>query len=134
MVSVARSSRLIVGAEVVIQRNWETMQEFADELPFADRYCSDGLEVYGDLLWPPNPQGKGSEHVVSEGKEETHTIESVNADLRTYLGRLKRKSRCFSRCLYALRRAIRLFVWHYNKRQRAINANPRLKGNLSLLF
>jgi len=27
-----------------------------------------------------------------------------------------------------------LFVWHYNRRQRAILANPRLKNNLSLLF
>ena len=134
MLSVARSSRLIVGADAVTHRDWETMQEFADELPAASRYCSDGLEVYSDLLWPPNQEGKKSEHVVSEGKEETYTIESVNADLRTYLGRLKRKSRCFSQCINALRRAIRLFVWYYNKRQRAINANPHLKGNLSLLF
>lgn len=131
---VARNSRLIVGAEVVVHRDWETMQEFADELPHAERYCSDGLDVYGELLWPPNQEGKASEHVVSVGKEETHIIESVNADLRTYLGRLKRRSRCFSRCVYALKRAIRLFVWYYNRRQRAINANPRLKGNLSLLF
>lgn len=119
---------------VVTKRDWETMQSYADELPFADRFCSDGLEVYSDLLWPPNSEGKGSEHVVSMGKEETHTIESVNSNLRTYLGRLKRKSRCFNRCLNALRRALRLFVWYYNKRQRVYLANPRLKGNLSLYF
>ena len=64
--------------------------------------------------------------------ERGFVIESVNADLRTYLGRLKRRSRCFSRCINALRRAIRLLVWHYNRRQRAIANNPRLKGNLSL--
>jgi IS1 family transposase len=110
------------------------MQSHADLLPFANRYCSDELDVYGELLWPPNPQGGNSSYVISHGKDETYTIEGVNADLRTYLGRLKRRSRCFSRCIHALRRAIRLFVWYYNKRQRAYLANPRLKGNLCLLF
>jgi hypothetical protein len=32
----------------------------------------------------------------------------------------------------SLTRAIRLFVWHYNRRQYAITRNTRLKGNLSL--
>ncbi len=131
---VARESRLIVGADVVEERSWDKMQSHADELPFANRYCSDELAVYGELLWPPNPQGDDSRYVISHGKDETYTIESMNADLRTYLGRLKRRSRCFSRCIHALRRAIRLFVWYYNKRQRVYGLFPRLKGNLCLLF
>jgi insertion element IS1 protein InsB len=90
--------------------------------------------VYSAVLWPATPAGTPSSHVISVAKEETHTIEGVNADLRTYLGRLKRRSRCFSRCLEALRRAVRLFVWHYNRRQRTINTNPQLKSHLSLLF
>jgi insertion element IS1 protein InsB len=110
------------------------MQAYADELPFANRYCTDELAVYGELLWPPNPQGANSAYVVSYGKDETYTIEGVNADLRTYLGRLKRRSRCFSRCIQALRRALRLFVWYYNKRQRIYNTSPNLKGNLCLLY
>src|SRR5215210_7189655 len=109
------------------ERSWRAMQEFVDRLPSAQRYCSDQLAVYQELWWPPN-----SEHVVSIGKEETYTIESLNADLRTYLGRLKRRSRCFSRCIHALRRAVRLFVWYYNKRQRRYIAHPHLKGNLCL--
>jgi IS1 family transposase len=132
--SVARESRLIVGAEVMQERSWENMQGFADELPPSNRYCSDELSVYGELWWPANPEGKESNYVMSHGKDETYTIEGVNADLRTYLGRLKRKSRCFSRCIMALRRAVRLFVWHYNRRQRVILANSRLKHNLCLLF
>jgi hypothetical protein len=72
--------------------------------------------------------------VLSYGKEQTYTIEGVNADLRTYLGRLKRRSRCFSRCIEALRRAMRLFVWHYNRRQRVYLANPILKGCLPLCY
>lgn len=134
VVSVARGSRLIVGADVVEERSWTSMQAHADELPFANRYCSDELDVYGELLWPPNPAGASSSYIISHGKDETYTIEGMNADLRTYLGRLKRRSRCFSRCIHALRRAIRLFVWYYNKRQRVYIANPRLKGNLCLLF
>ncbi len=139
MVAVSRHNRLIVGADVMWERSWENMQTVADTLPQANCYCSDDLAVYSELIWPDCPdyeQGDegNSEHIISYGKEETHNIESVNADLRTYLGRLKRRSRCFSRCIHALRRAIRLFVWHYNRRQRAINRNPRLKGNLSPLF
>jgi insertion element IS1 protein InsB len=115
-------------------RSWERMQAYADELPLAYRYCTDELAVYGEVLWPPNPQGGPSSYVISYGKDETYTIEGVNADLRTYLGRLKRRSRCFSRCIQALRRALRLFVWYYNKRQRTYNANSHLKGNLCLLY
>jgi insertion element IS1 protein InsB len=116
------------------QRTWDNMQQYADELPFANRYCSDELTVYSELLWPPNPRGDNSSYVVSYGKEETYTIEGVNADLRTYLGRLKRRSRCFSRCIQALMRAVRLFVWYYNRRQRTYLANPILKGNLCLYY
>ena len=110
------------------------MQQYADELPQAERYSSDHLAVYNDLLWPDTPEGEPSSYVVSYGKEQTYTIEGINADLRTYLGRLKRRSRCFSRSIEALHRAVRLFVWFYNRRRRAYLANPRLKGNLCLYF
>lgn len=117
---------------MVVERDWQTMQDFAVGLPCAERFCTDELAVYGDIMWPPDGQGERSSYVISYGKEQTYTIEGVNADLRTYLGRLKRRSRCFSRCIEALRRAMRLFVWHYNRRQRAYLANPILKGSLPL--
>jgi IS1 family transposase len=129
VVAVARESRLVVGYRVLDERSWEPMQQLADELPPAGRYCSDDLSIYSELLWPD-----GSTHIISERKEETYTIESMNADLRTYLGRLKRRSRCFSRCMEALRRAVRLFVWHYNRRRRVILANPKYRHGLPLLF
>ena len=103
------------------------MQQFVERLPQASRYCSDALAVYGELMWPD-----GSTHVVSQKKEETYTIESLNADLRTYLGRLKRRSRCFSRCWEALARAVRLFVWHYNRRKRIILQHPHYRNGLPL--
>ena len=128
MLAVARDTRLVVGCCVMKERSWVGMQQFVDRLPQAERYCSDALAVYGELMWPER-----SEHVVSRGKEQTYTIESLNADLRTYLGRLKRRSRCFSRCWEALTRAVRLFVWHYNKRRRLILHDPKFRNTLPLL-
>jgi len=44
-------------------------------------------------------------------------VEGVSAELRHYLKRLARRSRCFSRCPYALKCAVRLLVFCYNQRQ-----------------
>jgi IS1 family transposase len=46
-----------------------------------------------------------------------YSVEADNAELRHYLARLAHKSRCFSRCLYALECALRLFVFAFNNRQ-----------------
>lgn len=99
-----------------------------DTLPRATRSTSDGHAAYQEVVWP-----EGSQHLVSIGKEETYTVESLNANLRTYLKRLARRCRCFSRSLDALRRAVRLFVYYYNQRQRLYLAHPRLRGHLPLL-
>lgn len=104
------------------------MQQFVDRLPPARRYCSDALAVYQELLWP-----EGSEHVVSKGKAETYSVEGMNGDIRRYLGRLQRKSRCFSRNWEALARAVRLFTWHYNRRRRIILRHPQYRNGLPLL-
>ncbi len=127
---VSRVSGLITGCAVMEERSQEKMQGFVDELPPALFYCSDGFSIYRDLIWPLE-----STHLIPFGKEQTHTIESINAQLRTYLGRLKRRSRCFSRCIKALWQSVRLFVWHYNRRQRKINTDPKkYKNRLPLLF
>jgi insertion element IS1 protein InsB len=52
-----------------------------------------------------------------QDKSETYSVEGANADLRHYLARLRRRSRCFSRCEKALRNAVKLFVFAYNQRQ-----------------
>lgn len=99
-----------------------------DTLPRATHYTSDGHAAYQEVVWPED-----SQHLVSVGKEETYTVESLNANLRTYLKRLARRSRCFSRSLEALQRAVRLFVYYYNQRQRLYLAHPKLRGHLPLL-
>ena len=127
--AVARATRLIVGQAVLAERTQLEMQKLVDRLPLAERYCTDGFSNYAEMVWPQE-----SQHVLSHLKEETYTIEGVNADLRTYLKRLARRSRCFSRSMVALSEALRLFVWHYNRRQRLINLNQRYKGQLCLVF
>ena len=127
--ALCRESRLIVGCMVLKEIRWVSMQQFIDRLPQATSYCTDGLALYQELMWPD-----ASTHIVSRGKEHTHNIESLNADLRTYLGRLKRRSRCFSRSWEALTRAIRLFVWHYNLRRRLILSNPKFRNALPLMY
>ena len=72
-------------------------------------------------------------------KEETSTFEGINAgsplgSMRTCLGRLKGRSRCSSRSAAKLAGAVRLFVWHDNRRQRLINAIPAYRSTLPLLF
>ena len=127
--AVARATRLIVGAWCTPTRALSRMQVFADGIPAADRYCTDAFDVYPEVIWPA-----AGMHVVSQCKDETYTIEGINADLRTYLGRLARQSRCFSRSIRALEEAMRLFVYHYNRRQRLINAKPAYRTRLPLLF
>ena len=82
-----------------------------DDGPKAKWYFSDAIEIYASLWF------HGGRYEVSEGKSETYSVEADNAELRHYLARLARSSRCFSRCPYALHCAIRLFVYCYNHRQ-----------------
>ncbi len=82
-----------------------------DDAPKARQYYSDAFEAY-DRLW--YHLGR---YQVSEGKTDTYSVEGDNAELRHYLARLARSSRCFSRCPYALECALRLFIYCYNRRQ-----------------
>ena len=117
-----------MGEQVSQDRGLATLQTVVDRLPLAPRYTSDGHAAYAELVWP-----EGSQHIISLAKEETYMVESLNANLRTYLKRLARRSRCFSRSLEALQRAVRLFVYYYNQRQRLYLAHPTLRGRLPLL-
>lgn len=111
MTMVDRQSSCVVGYRVGHQRTEAVMQEMLDEAPQAQEYYSDGLVTYGALFYAP---GK---HISRRDKSETYSVEGVNAALRHYLARLGRRSRCFSRCVKALRRAVKLFVHAWNQRQ-----------------
>ena len=87
------------------------MQELLDGSPPARRYYSDRMVAYQGLIYHPG------EHTAMPDKSETCRVEGMNAELRHYLARLQRRSRCFSRCAEALRRSVKLFVFAWNRRQ-----------------
>ncbi len=87
------------------------LQAVVDAAPQATSYDSDGFATYANLVYGD------ATYTAVLNKSHTDTVEGGNADLRHDLARLARKSRCFSRCLHALRRVIKLFVWAYNQRQ-----------------
>jgi insertion element IS1 protein InsB len=72
---------------------------------------TDAFNTYRELCW-------WGEHTSMYDKSETYSVEGDNDEFRHYLARLTRRSRCFSKCIEALRRAVELFVWCWNEWQR----------------
>lgn len=106
------------------QRTQSDFQALIDSSPKAKQYFSDEFPLYGTLVYYP---GKLT---ISDGKEDTFSVEGVNAQLRHYLARLVRRSRCFSRCPQALVRTLRLFVFCYNSRQLYKHKYPKYATHL----
>ena len=99
------------------------MQRVIDSAPHASRYYSDAFNTYRELCW-------WGEHTSMYDKSQTYSVEGDNAELRHYLARLARRSRCFSKCIEALRRAVELFVWCWNWRQTRKRLRPRYPVHL----
>ena len=95
-----------------------------ERAPQARQYYSDAFSAYDTLYY-------GAPYEMRTDKKETYSVEAVNADLRHYLKRLARKSRCYSRCLDALLNNLRLFAYCYNQRQLAKQKYPQY--NLPLI-
>lgn len=85
---------------------------------------SDAFPAYDNLYY-------GAPYEMRSDKKETYSVEAVNADLRHYLKRLARKSRCFSRRLDSLLKNLRIFAYCYNQRQLMKQKYPQY--NLSLI-
>jgi IS1 family transposase len=95
-----------------------------DAAPKAVLYHSDASPTYLALLYHPGI------HLAFADKSQTYRVEGDNAELRHYLARLARRSRCFSRCLVALTRVIKLFVYAWNRRQLHQQAFPNYPAHL----
>lgn len=121
---VDRLTRCYLGCKVVWQRTQEVIQEMVDEAPKAKRYYSDAFDAY-DRLWY-----HWGVYEVSQGKTETYSVEGDNAELRHYLARLGRRSRCFSRCPEALKAALKLFMYAFNRRQLHKQAFPNYPAHV----
>ena len=96
---------------MVWERTEAVMQALLDDSPLAYFYFSDQFATYDTLVYYPTL------HQSLPDKSQTYSVEADNAELRHYLARLARKSRCFSRCIHALWRAVKLFVFAWNRRQ-----------------
>jgi IS1 family transposase len=108
---------------VVSERTSANLQNCLDRAPQAKQYYSDAFPVYDTLYY-------GAPYEMRTDKQETYSVEAVNADLRHYLKRLARRSRCFSRRLEALHKNLRLFVYCYNQRQLAKRLYPKYSFHL----
>jgi IS1 family transposase len=103
---------------VLPTRTFEQMQEVVDQAPRAQSYFSDGFPVYADLYY------HGGQYQAMLDKSQTYAVEAVNAELRHYVARLRRQTRCYSKCLQALRRAVAFFVRLWNAQQLHRRAQP----------
>jgi insertion element IS1 protein InsB len=122
---VDRTTRCITSWAVVWERTWEVLQGVVEGAAPAQQYYSDAFPTYETLVYYPG------QHAVAPGKSQTYSVEADNAELRHYLARLGRRSRCFSRSLAALRRAVKLFVHAWNCRQLHKRAFPRYACHVS---
>ena len=96
---------------MVFARTGAVLQTLLTDTVQGQRYYSDLFEAYQTVVYWP------AQHFPMPDKSETYSVEGDNAELRHYLARLGRRSRCFSRCADALRRAVQLFVYAWNRRQ-----------------
>lgn len=111
MTLVDRHTNCILAWRVDWERSETLLQAMIDEAPQAKFYYSDLFATYRTLVYTPG------RYTPMPDKSETYRVEGDNAELRHYLARLARRSRCFSRCIHALPRAIKLFVYLWNRRQ-----------------
>jgi IS1 family transposase len=120
---VDRETRCVLSWAVVQERTSEALQACLERAPQAKQYYSDAFPAYDTLYY-------GASYEMRTDKQETYSVEAVNADLRHYLKRLARKSRCFSRRMPALAKNIQLFAYCYNHRQLAKRLFPKYSFHL----
>ena len=124
MTLVDRATHCILNWAVAWQVSDENLQEVLDNTLPARWYYSDLLAAYQELAYDFGI------HFPMGDKSQTYSVEADNAELRHYLARLGRRSRCFSRSIEALRAAIRLFVFAWNQRQLHRLRFPRYSAHL----
>jgi len=123
--AVERATRCIVGYDVAGDREPPRLQALLDRTPQAAQYYSDQLSAYTHLVYSP---GK---HEALPNKSQTYAVEADNAELRHYLARLGRRSRCFTRAIQAVRDAVKLFIYAWNRRQLFRRTHPKYPTSLS---
>jgi len=106
---VSRNPRQIAGFDIAYDKAPERIQSIVDSSPPANIYYTDGYLGYIDIVYP----GKHNRNI--NNKNNTYTVEGVNADLRHYIPTLARRSRCFARTIGSLIAVAKVFVSAYNR-------------------
>ena len=117
MTIVDRETRCLLAVQAVWHRSQSVGQRLVNQSP-AQQYYSDQFPLYDSLEY------RRGYHLSLFDKSETYSVEGVNAELRHYLTRLARKSRCFSRCIDWLNRHLKAFAHAWNRRQLHNRAFP----------
>ncbi len=102
----------------------ERLQRLLNSTPSARHYYSDQWVSYTHLGYYPGY------HEALSNKSQTYSMEGDNAELRHYVARLARRSRCFTRSIQALQDAIQLFVYAWNRRQLFRRDHPRYSAHV----
>ena len=105
----SRNPRQIVGFDVARDTSPARVQAIVDSAPDAKYYCTDGDLACINAVYP-------GYHVRNPAnKDDTFTVEGVNAGLRHYIPILARCSRCFARKIDTLYAVVDIFVEAYNR-------------------
>ena len=68
---------------------------------------TDRWDAYNDIPEKYNP---------TKTKDKTTNVESFNADLRHFLSRFRRKTRCYCKCIDMTHRVMEIFLYFFNKK------------------
>jgi IS1 family transposase len=109
MTMVSRNPRQLVSYCVSDDKDPLKIEDMVLGSPPAKTYCTDGYNGYLEVYYP------GKHIYNTQNKNDTYTVESVNADLRHYIPLLRRRSRCFPRTPETLDAVITIFKDAYNK-------------------
>ena len=109
MTMISREPRQIVGFSVARDKSRERIQGIVDSAPDVEKYYTDGYLGYIDVAYP-------GQHIRNvHNKNDTFTVEGINADIRHYVPVLARRSRCFCRRMETLDAVLSVFIDAYNK-------------------
>ena len=124
MTIVDRTTSCMLAWKLEGERTEAYLQQMVDAAPQAAYYFSDLFATYRSLIYTPG------RYTPMPDKSEPYRVEGDNAEIRHYLARLARRSRCFSRCIHALRQAIKLFTFAWNHRQLHKSRFPRYAAHV----
>ena len=109
MTMISRKPRQIVAFAVDKSKAEAIIQRMVDSVLPAEKYYTDGYYGYANIDFV------GLHMRNATDKNDTHLIESTNADLRHYIPGLRRRSRIFYRTLETFRAVLSVFINAYNK-------------------